>query len=129
MSTTPVAADSGLQKALEHIRALLIDGETLDAWATEIRPAAHRDESLWGAAYAAYYRDPWPLRIVIGITIWRHQVQPIRPASQEHADQNVSRRPILRSEHHLPPRTAPNLSVTLQTQKPSPRHSPPTRHQ
>ena len=37
MSTTPVAADSGLEKALEHIRALLIDGETLDAWAAQRR--------------------------------------------------------------------------------------------
>jgi hypothetical protein len=32
-----VAADSGLQKALEHLRALVIDGETLEAWAAQQR--------------------------------------------------------------------------------------------
>ena len=37
MSTPPTATDSGLQKALEHIRALLIEGETLDAWAAQRR--------------------------------------------------------------------------------------------
>ena len=33
----PVAADSGLQKAVEHLRALLIEGETLEAWAAQRR--------------------------------------------------------------------------------------------
>ena len=33
----PTVTDSGLEKALEHIRALLIDGETLDAWAGQCR--------------------------------------------------------------------------------------------
>jgi len=37
MSNPPIATDSGLQKAVEHIRALLIDGETLDAWAAQRR--------------------------------------------------------------------------------------------
>jgi hypothetical protein len=37
MSATPTATDSGLQKAVEHIRALLIDGETLDARAAQRR--------------------------------------------------------------------------------------------
>jgi hypothetical protein len=34
---TPTRTDSGLEKALEHVRALLIDGETLDAWAVQCR--------------------------------------------------------------------------------------------
>src|SRR5215510_11957668 len=47
MSTTPVApvaADSGLQKAVEHLRAVAIEGETLDAWAAQLRlfALAHR---------------------------------------------------------------------------------------
>jgi hypothetical protein len=37
LSTTPPIADSGLQKAVEHLRALLIPGETLDAWAAQLR--------------------------------------------------------------------------------------------
>lgn len=38
MSTPPPAiADSGLQNAVEHIHGLLIDGETLDAWAAQRR--------------------------------------------------------------------------------------------
>lgn len=37
LSTTPPIADSGLQKAMEHLRALLIEGETLDAWAAQLR--------------------------------------------------------------------------------------------
>jgi hypothetical protein len=32
-----VRSDAGLQKAVEHIRALLIEGETLDAWAAQVR--------------------------------------------------------------------------------------------
>jgi len=37
LSTTPPIADSGLQKAMEQLRALLIEGETLDAWAAQLR--------------------------------------------------------------------------------------------
>lgn len=37
---TPTKRDSGLEKALEHVRALLIDGETLDAWAAQLRAFA-----------------------------------------------------------------------------------------
>jgi hypothetical protein len=40
MTTSPVpavVADSGLQKAVEHLHALLIEGETLDAWAAQCR--------------------------------------------------------------------------------------------
>lgn len=36
-SPVPVAADSGLQKAIEHLHALLIDGEKLEAWAAQRR--------------------------------------------------------------------------------------------
>ena len=36
-SALPSAADLGLQKAAEHLRALLIEGETLDAWAAQLR--------------------------------------------------------------------------------------------
>jgi len=32
-----IRPDAGLQKAVEHIRALLIEGETLDAWAAQRR--------------------------------------------------------------------------------------------
>ena len=44
LPVAPVAADSGLQKAVEHLRALLIDGETLEAWAAQRRifALAHR---------------------------------------------------------------------------------------
>jgi hypothetical protein len=32
-----IRPDAGIQKAVEHIRALLIEGETLDAWAAQVR--------------------------------------------------------------------------------------------
>lgn len=35
--TKPTAADSGIEKAMEHLQDLLIEGETLDAWAAQLR--------------------------------------------------------------------------------------------
>jgi hypothetical protein len=33
----PTAADSGIEKAMEHLQDLLIEGEMLDAWAVQLR--------------------------------------------------------------------------------------------